>query len=173
MLSGAKIKEEVRNGNIFIENFNENHINPNSYDLHIQDKVVVYNMDANIVLDPTHQNLTKTITIPDGGLVLKPGTLYLLSTKEKIWSDKYVPCITGRSSYARLGIQVHQTAFFANLGDEFRWTLEVTAVHPVVIYKNLKLAQVYFEEVVGDIETKYSGKYYGQTEATPSRSYKD
>ena len=173
MLSGSKIREEVKTGNIFIENFNEESLNPNSYDLHIQDKVLAYNMDINPVLDTKSENAIETIYIPDGGLVLQPGRLYLMSTVEKICSDKYVPCITGRSSYARLGIQVHQTAFFANLGDKFRWTLEVTAVHPVRIYKDLKLAQVYFEEVVGSVDATYSGKYYGQSEATASKSYTD
>ena len=172
MLSGAKIKEAVQNGTIFIEDFSDHSLNPNSYDLRIQDKVLTY-PGVNFILDAKRPNNMEAIYISDDGLVLEPGKLYLMSTKEKIWSNMYVPCITGRSSYARLGIQVHQTAFFANLGDEFRWTLEVTAVHPVRIYKDLKLAQVYFEEVLGDVDRTYSGKYYRQSEATASRSYKD
>ena len=173
MLTGSKIKEEIENKNIFIENFDESSLNPNSYDLHIQDKVLVYDTDQNPILDTKAINPTRSIYIPEKGLILQPGKLYLLSTKENIWSEKYVPCITGRSSYARLGIQVHQTAFFANLGDMVRWTLEVTAVQPVRIYSDLKLAQVYFEEVVGNVDIKYVGKYFGQTEATASKSYKD
>lgn len=172
MLSGAKIKEAVQNGTIFIEDFSDHSLNPNSYDLRIQDRVLTY-PGTNFILDAKRPNNMETIYIPDDGLILEPGKLYLMSTKEKIWSNTYVPCITGRSSYARLGIQVHQTAFFANLGDEFRWTLEVTAVHPVRIYKELKLAQVYFEEVLGDVDRTYSGKYYRQSQATASRSYKE
>ena len=36
ILSGLKIKEEVMNNNIFIEPFNENLLNPNSYNYRLR-----------------------------------------------------------------------------------------------------------------------------------------
>ena len=88
MLTGSKIKEEIENKNIFIENFDESSLNPNSYDLHIQDKVLVYDTDQNPILDTKAINPTRSIYIPEKGLILQPGKLYLLSTKENIWSEK-------------------------------------------------------------------------------------
>lgn len=117
--------------------------------------------------------------IPKEGFVLHPNTLYLGVTRERAGSDFYVACIEGRSSVARLGLQVHMTAGFGDLGFKGCWTLEMVCTHSIRIYAGTKICQVYFDTVVGDIGDRYDkehrGKYGKQDEVAPvaSRLYKD
>ena len=103
ILSGLKIKEEVKHGNICISPFNESDINPNSYNYTLGDYLKVYESD---VLDSKRQEKVKIVPLPEDGLVIEPGRVYLGYTKEIFGSDKYVPVITGRSSTGRLGLFV-------------------------------------------------------------------
>ena len=70
-----------------------------------------------------------------------------------------MPEISGTSSLARLGITVHKTAGYANLGHHFKWILEVEVTHPVKIYPGMKIGQMYFHTSVGDNNLQYIGKY--------------
>lgn len=110
-------------------------------------------------LDSRKENTMMTKDIPEDGYILLPRVLYLVETVESVWSDKFVPEISGTSSLARLGITVHKTAGYANLGHNFKWILEVEVTHPVKIYPNMKIGQMYFHTTVGDTNLQYTGKY--------------
>ncbi len=75
-------------------------------------------------------NPAKTIIIPETGFVLWPNTLYLGRTVELTKTHGFVPQIEGRSSIARLGIDIHKTAGWGDDGFENYWTLEIVATHP-------------------------------------------
>ena len=45
MLTGEEIIKEVENGNIVIDPFDKNNINPNSYNLTLSDELIVYTDD--------------------------------------------------------------------------------------------------------------------------------
>lgn len=113
-------------------------------------------------LDPKKENETIDITIPEEGYVLLPGTLYLGETVEYTETYGYVPKIDGRSTTGRLGIVIHLTAGFGDNGFKGKWTLEITATHPVIVYPNMEIGQLYFEELQGDSSMKYEGKYQNQ-----------
>ena len=116
MLTKEAIKKAILNGDINITPFDEKNLNPNSYNMTIQDKIITYDLSGGRILDPKNIDKmpVKEFNLNDypKGLLLMPGNIYLASTVERIHSKKFIPCITGRSSYARLGIEVHQTAFF-------------------------------------------------------------
>lgn len=159
MLSNIEIKKAIESGDIMISPYDEKNLCSISYDMSIEPKLMVYTDES--LLDTKSGNDVTIIEIPENGLVLKPGNLYLAKTKEFVMSKKYIPCITGRSTYARMGIQVHQTAFFANPGHSFQWILEISVVVPVIIYPDIKLSQMYFETIDGELpeEFLYHGKY--------------
>lgn len=113
-------------------------------------------------LDPKKENETIDITIPEEGYVLLPGTLYLGETVEYTETYGYVPKIDGRSTTGRLGIVIHLTAGFGDNGFKGKWTLEITVTHPVIVYPNMEIGQLYFEELQGDSSMKYEGKYQNQ-----------
>lgn len=158
MLTGKEILKQINKGNISIVPFNENHLNPNSYNITLSNELLVYDCE---MLDAKKANKTKKITIPETGFVLEPNTLYLGRTNEYTKTKNFVPCISGRSSIGRLGICVHITAGFGDVGFEGTWTLEITSVMPVKIYPNMQIGQIYYEKAQGK-KTYYNGKYLGQ-----------
>lgn len=169
MLTGNEILKQIKKGNIGIEPFNIDCLNPNSYNVHLSKKLKVYN--NNVILDlKTTNNDFKEIIIPKEGLVLLPNTLYIGATEETISSDKFISAIDGRSSIGRLGIQVHLTAGFGDIGFNGTYTFEITVVQPVRIYPGYEIAQVYFEKPTGKVDFLYRGRYQGQIEPTESKS---
>ena len=65
-----------------------------------------------------------TIEIPESGYVLQPNTLYLGRTNEYTRTDGYIPMLEGRSSVGRLGVFIHVTAGFGDVGFAGYWTLK-------------------------------------------------
>ena len=167
MLTGDMIAQEIKNGNITISDFDPSKVNPNSYNLTLNRKLLVYK-DATI--DFKKKNETEEIIIPEEGYVLQPNTLYIGSTNEKCGTDRYIPMLNGRSSVGRLGICIHITAGFGDIGFNGTWTLEITAIKPVRVYPNIEICQVSYFTPYGESKIKYDGRYQGQIDPTASRS---
>ena len=123
-------------------------------------------------LDMKKDNETMQLMIPEEGIVLQPGVLYIGRTVERTWTDKYIPMINGRSSGGRLGISIHICAGFGDIGFDGTWTLEITCVEPVRIYPYSEIAQVCYFSPCGKVKNLYRGRYYKQEDATASRFYK-
>ena len=168
ILSGKQILEEL-NRTIFIEPFEPKHVNPNSYDLTLYKDLMIYDTH---VLDCKGDNPTTTIEIPADGYILQPGELYLARTNEFTRTYKHAPHLEGKSSLGRLGLHVHITAGFGDVGFEGYWTLELQVVKPLKIYPNMKICQVVYNEVLGDVEA-YSGKYQNNSGIQSSQMYKN
>lgn len=172
MLSGTEIKKEIKAGRIKIEPYEESRINPNSYNLRLSDELLVYDTE-NGYLDSKNKNRTKTIKIPEEGYLLQPNKLYLGRTMEYTETDFYVPMLNGRSSIGRLGISIHVTAGFGDVGFKGTWTLEIFCIEPVKIYPGMELCQICYYPVEGDQEIKYQGKYLGQQDIIASKLYEE
>ncbi len=99
ILSGAEIQNRL-GSDIHIQPFNEDHLNPNSYNLTLHDELLVY---EEVVLDLKQPNRFRRLTIPPEGLVLSPNQLYLGRTAEYTETHNLVPMLEGRSSVGRLG----------------------------------------------------------------------
>lgn len=191
MLTGDEIIRQVENKNIEIDPFDINRVNPNSYNVRLHPKLLVYSIGPYIMNNYIDSNnkipLTKNINyldskldnpiieqiIPEDGYILQPGVLYIGRTVERTFTDKFIPMINGRSSGGRLGISVHVCAGFGDIGFNGTWTLEITAVQPVKIYPNMEIAQICWFTPAGDTDILYDGKYNNQIEPTASRFYKD
>lgn len=170
MLTGRMIYEEVQAGRISITGFNVDYLNPNSYNITIGDKVSMYQNITAIDLKnkETYSGVT-TLAIPEEGMVLRPGILYLIPTDEKIRTDYYIPLITGRSSIGRLGIAVHQEAGFGDLGYDGVWTMQIKVTYPTRIYPHIPMGQVYFLTPHGPVSELYRGKYQKSETVAPSK----
>ena len=169
ILSGKQIEQEIGK-KIIIEPFDSNRINPNSYNLSLHNELLVY---TESVLDMKRPNGTKLLTIPDDGLVLEPGRLYLGRTPEYTKTDGYVPMLEGRSSIGRLGLFIHITAGFGDVGFAGYWTLEIFCVQPVRVYAGVEICQIYYHDIADGYEPYRSGKYQGNTGIQPSLLYRD
>jgi len=200
-LTGPEIIKQVKAGQITIEPFDESQVGPNSYDVRLGPTLKVYVNEYGDLMRPTPHQLrhyaleqgpgqiipfdyldskvkpeTREITIPENGLILMPGVAYLGASVEKIGTDKFVQTLHGRSSIARLFVSVHPGAGLGDVGWTGQWTAEITCVLPVRIYPNQRIAQICFEEVVGDVLSyadRPGSKYHGQAGPTPSMIYKD
>lgn len=201
ILTKPEIIEERKLGNIVIEPFNPDFLGPNSMDVTLHPMLKTYvpliakrdkNFDDNYVvfLDTTidstsYLDLAKDdpvfeLEIPEEGLIIIPGIMYLGSTNERAGSSHLIPMYEGRSSIARKAIHSHISAGFGDIGFQSNWTLEISVIHPVKIYRNVRIGQVYWHRVdpaylkilheTGDL---YNGKYIDQSTAQSSKSYLD
>ena len=169
ILTGNEIKAELGR-NIVIEPFDESLLNPNSYNLRLYNELLVY---EEIVLDMRRPNRFRRYTIPEDGLVLNPNQLYLARTIERTETYNFVPMLEGRSSVGRLGLFVHITAGFGDVGFRGYWTLELVAVQPVRVYPGVPIAQIFYHTVQGKISEYESDKYQNNTDIQPSLMFKD
>lgn len=170
ILSGLEIQKEIEAGNnIKIDPFSAEQLNPNSYNLRLHDELLMYN---EVVLDMKRANKTMLIKIPESGMILTPRKLYLGRTAEYTETKNYIPMLEGRSSVGRLGLCIHATAGFGDIGFKGYWTLEIFCIEPVRVYPFVNICQIYYHSIVGDYR-EYSSKYQGNTGIQPSFMYKD
>ena len=169
ILSGRMIKERLGK-DIIIEPFDEKYLNPNSCNLRLHNELLVYDEEY---LDMKKPNKTKSVTIPPEGLLLEPGRLYLGRTLEYTETHKYVPMLEGRSSIGRLGLYIHVTAGFGDVGFKGFWTLEIHCIQPIRIYAGVAICQVYYHTIEGDYDPYISGKYQNNQGIQPSLLYQD
>jgi len=169
ILSGKEIKKKLGK-EIVIEPFNEKQLNPNSYNLRLHNELLVYDEP---ILDMKRENKVKKLSIPEDGLVLETGKLYLGRTIEYTGTEKYVPMLEGRSSIGRLGLFIHVTAGFGDVGFHGFWTLEMFCVQPIKIYSGVEICQIYYHSIEGDYDEYCSGKYQNNDGVQPSLLYKD
>lgn len=169
ILSGKEIKNKMGK-DIIIDPFNENQLGPNSYNLRLHHELLMYDEPT---LDMKKSHVTKNIYIPEEGLLLEPGKLYLGRTIEYTETDCYVPMLEGRSSVGRLGLFIHITAGFGDVGFRGFWTLEMFCVQPVRVYAGVEICQIFYHSIEGDYIRYMSSKYQNNRGVQPSLMYKD
>ena len=169
VLSGHEIERQLGQ-NIVIDPFDPSRLNPNSYNLTLHNELMVY---EEVVLDMRRANRVRRIAIPDEGLVLQPNLLYLGRTVERTETRGLVPMIEGRSSIGRLGLFVHVTAGFGDVGFCGYWTLEMFAVQPVRIYPGVAICQIFYHDIQGSYTEYASDKYQHNTDIQPSLLFKE
>jgi dCTP deaminase len=168
ILSGDEIRNHL-GSNILIDPFDESRLNPNSYNLTLHDELLTY---EEVVLDMAEPNRTRRQRIPPQGLVLTPNQLYLGRTVERTETHNFVPMIEGRSSIGRLGLFVHVTAGFGDVGFCGYWTLEMFAVQPIRIYPGVPICQIFYHEITGAYD-EYSSKYQHNHDIQPSLLFQE
>lgn len=204
ILSRSAIKSAVECGDIVIDPYDSKQLNSGSYDLRLGRDVKVYKrwvtglryLDFPVprtyedcegqtfgpglskyeigAIDMKEPPETIGYTIHQKFLLV-PGIMYLMHTKERVCSTKYIPVLDGKSSIGRLGIKVHLTAGYGDVGFDGQYTLEVEASGPIWVYPDMRVAQIRFHEVTGEIEDyKKSGHYVDSDAvgAVPSKAYK-
>ena len=169
ILSGKEIESRIDN-DIIIEPFDKKRINPNSYNLSLHNELLIY---KDSTLDMKKNNEVEKLIIPSDGLVLETNRLYLGRTVEYTETKNLVPMLEGRSSIGRLGLFVHVTAGFGDVGFKGFWTLEIFCVQPVKIYPSVEICQVYYHTIEGEIKNYSSQKYQNNRGIQSSLLFKD
>jgi dCTP deaminase len=165
ILSGKRILEEVGRGGLVIDPFDPKRLGPNSYNLTLHSELAVYEAAE---LDLKRPHPLRRFRIPPEGIVLEPGELYLGRTAEYTETRGCVPMLEGRSSIGRLGLSVHITAGFGDIGFRGFWTLEINTVKPIRIYAGVEICQIFYHEIAGPYEEYSSDKYQDNRDLQPS-----
>lgn len=170
ILSDTQIRKYIASGDIVIEPFDEKLLGSNSYDVHLSKNLATY---IDNELDAKKHNQVKHFEIPEEGILLKPGELYLASTEEYTESHKHVPFLEGKSSTGRLGIDIHATAGKGDVGFCNFWTMEISVTKPVRVYAGMPIGQLIYYVVEGDVQNPYNkkrGAKYTKKEHIPQES---
>ena len=184
ILSDRTLREQIAEGRIIIEPFDDRFVQPSSIDVRISSLFRVFRNYTARVIDVKHDmtTLTEPIEIPDDGVfMLHPGEFVLGSTLERIGvPDDLVGRIEGKSSLGRLGLIIHSTAGFIDAGFDGHITLELTniATLPITLYPGMKIGQVSFMQMTTPADKPYGSgargsKYQGQRGPTASRYFEN
>ena len=137
----------------------------------------LFGLTKGYFIDCKENNETVEHEIPEEGFILQPGKLYIASTNEYTETWNAVPKLEGRSSLGRLGLFIHVTAGYGDVGFCGQWTLELVATIPLRIYPNMKICQISYHGISEkpniDYSKKESAKYSGQMGATASKMHEN
>lgn len=158
-----------------IDPFDPERLNPNSYNLALHNELLVY---EEVVLDSASPNRFRRIEIPEDGITLQPGTLYLGRTIEQTTTQSLVPMLHARSSLGRLGLILNPGGSLGQAGYRGTWTLEMHCVQPVKIYPGLQVCQISYHQLVGELDDDASdmvqnSKYQNSTDIQPSLMHRE
>jgi len=169
ILTGPAIAAARAAGDITIEPFDPERLNPNSYNFALGDGLRVY---AAEILDPDEDNATEEIALPPEGIVLEPRRLYLAHTAEVLGGRRYAPTFAARSSVARLGLFIHCSGGLGDVGYVGQWTLQLVAEVPIRVRPGMRIGQMSWWVAEGE-PAPYGGKYQGARGAVASRAHLD
>lgn len=162
ILTGSEIKKYIERGDIVIDPFCEDQLNPNSYNYRMGETLTFKEDDGQY----------KTIKIPEEGFILYPNRVYLGSTWETLGSRKCAMSLIGRSSTGRLGLFLQVSADLGHTGSVHKWTLELVAAKPIRIYPKMITGQISFWLNEGDASL-YEGGYSAYSRPQISKMEKD
>ncbi len=182
ILSDHSIKDAINTERIQISPFNEDQIQPASYDIRLEGRFLVFRNYKYSCIDPKapQQDLTEMIEVGDDEpFIVHPGEFILGSTVERIGLGSDIAAqLGGKSSLGRLGLIVHATAGFIDPGFEGSVTLELSNVAnlPIRLYPGMKVGQISFFAMSTPADRPYGhpslgSKYKGQTVPTASRMH--
>ncbi len=173
ILSDSKILECIQNKSIIIEPFDLQCLGSNSYDIHLGKTLGKYNTSKCSYIDSKEHNKVEYFDIPEEGIILYPEILYLGASSEYTETKIHVPFCEGKSSIGRLGINIHSTAGKGDVGFCGHWTLEISVVQPVRVYAGMKIGQLIYFNVDGEVKNNYKTKKdakYNNTSDKPMES---
>ena len=174
-------------------------IQPASVDLTLGSEFLVMTMPANPYrcskrkveraylgeIDPRHgvgSEVFERVVCGEGeAFLIQPGEFVLGTTREVIRiPNRLVAQIEGRSSYARLGVEIHLTAGFIDPGFKGKVTLEIVnnAPRAILLWPGERICQAVFFEMKCNARRPYghpsrSSKYQNQPGVVSSRSHMD
>jgi len=185
ILSDRTIREQLDQGRIVIDPFDESCVQPSSVDLHLDRYFREFRNHTlgHIDVKENLEELTELIEIPGDGdpFMLHPGEFVLGSTSERIGlPNDLVARLEGKSSLGRLGLLIHSTAGFVDAGWDGHLTLELSNVAnlPITLYPGMAIGQISFISMTTEADTPYGtdrlgSKYQGQRGPTPSRYWEN
>ncbi len=166
-LSDLDIKKAMTAGDITIEGFDPSRLQLASYDVLLGNTFILTEAESSQAIDPVKgiYPKTRTVTVPDDGFfALHPGVSVLGTTFDFVGArNGYLIQISGKSSLARIGLIVHNTAGIINPGHYLNITLELANLNnvPIILRPKMEIAQLLFSNLSTPASSTYEtiGRY--------------
>ena len=173
MFSDRSIRVALSFGQLKIEPFDEELLQPASYEMRLDSKFLRQRTWS------PHFPIIDTQNPPDDlfyewepragePIIIQPGQ-FVLGSSVEYWSfgNRIGGSINGKSTLGRLGLQVHATAGFFDPGFEGNATLELSNVseHVIAVHPGQKVAQMVFFRMTSPPTRLYghaNNHYHGQ-----------
>lgn len=166
-LSDQDIKIAITSGDITVKPFDPKKLQPASYDIRLGNIFIVNDPHTTSYIDPVKGIFpnTRKIEIKDGGtFILHPGVSILGYSKEFFGSDDYLIEVNGKSSLARIGLLVHNSAGLVNPGHFLNIALELCNLNnvPIILRPGMDIAQLTFSPLSSRTKQNYKerGRYH-------------
>ncbi len=167
ILSDKDIAKAIEAGEIEIRDFDVERLNPASYDIMLGNKFIMTTGHGTTYIDPVKEVFAKTheIILKDNeSYVLHPGVSILGTSWDFFGSDKYLIQLSGKSSLARIGLLVHNTAGLINPGHHLNITLELCNLNkvPIILRPKMRIGQLIFSQMTSAPKKDYKkvGRYH-------------
>ncbi|MDD3302947.1 MAG: dCTP deaminase [Candidatus Gracilibacteria bacterium] len=159
-LSDIDIKKALEAKEIVISDFDEKRLQPASYDILLGNKFLVFGRHHTPYIDPVKKILPEyreIILNDDETFVLHPGVSILGVSIDYFGSDKYLVQLSGKSSLARIGLLVHNTAGIINPGHFLNITFELCNLNsvPIILRPKMEIAQILFSKISSPCSKDY------------------
>ena len=159
-LSDIDILVAIKKKEITLKPFDKARLQPASYDILLGNKFIVNDEHATHMVDPARKIFAKTreIKIKDGEeFIIHPGVSVLGISKEYFGSNHYLVQVGGKSSLARVGLMIHNTAGLINPGHFLYITFELCNLNnvPIVLRPGMEIAQLTFSKLTSLPSTVY------------------
>lgn len=174
MLSSEDIKAAIDTGTLCVDPLFDGAIRPAGLRLHLGE--LLLRPKPGMIVDVLRNELPEyeeIVLSPDMPYTLEPGGFILGATYEKVSVGTGLGfLIEGRSTLARLGLTVVQTAMLVYPGHRGRAvTLELANNGPngIRLYPRMKIARAVLFDLKSETQSSYDddGKYRGQTDVGP------
>ncbi len=165
-LADNEILQAVNNNTVHIRDFDPSRLQVASYDVLLGNKFIITEKHSTKIVDPVNKIFatTREITVPNGEeFVLHPNETVLGEIYDFVGSDDYLIQIGGKSSLARIGLIVHNTAGVVNPGHYLNIVLELANLSPIpiILRPRMEIAQLLFSQLTSKPSKSYSqiGRY--------------
>lgn len=160
-LNDTDIKKAVESKEIELSDFEEKRVQPASYDILLGNKFLITKSHQCGFIDPVNKILPEyeeVILKDDEHFVLHPWVSILGTSKDFFGSNKYLIQLSWKSSLARIGLIVHNTAWLINPGHYLNITLELCNLNsvPIILRPNMEIAQLLFSKMTDEVSRDYT-----------------
>ncbi len=166
-LSNSDIEKAVKEGRITLDPFDKKRVQPASYDILLGNLFWTTSSHDTLATDPKNNIFPRLIetSVPDGKeFYLHPGITVLGISKDFFGSEEFLIHLSGKSSLARLGLVVHNTAGLINPGHFLNITFELVNFSkvPIILRPGMPIAQILFSQLSSPPTKHYKkiGRYH-------------
>lgn len=150
ILTDLEIREKVKEINL-IENFEEDNLQSESYDLRLGDEISILDRTPRIISvknDKDLETLYETKKLDENGYSLIPGEYVLAKIKEKInLPDNLNAHIRPRTRFTRLGLIVSDQHCNSTYCGNLQIGIFNATNSTIQIFPNINICQIVFEEL--------------------------